>query len=85
MATGFRTCKICGKQYEYCMTNRIDMFRWQDVACSPEHGALYFQQIADSRGENVKSNVAEESLVEDEYDPLFEEEFEDGDEDIDIE
>lgn len=52
MPTATRICKVCGKEYEYCHTNRpATIFRWQDVACSPEHGAEYFRQVAISRGE----------------------------------
>ena len=47
-----RICKICGKEYPFCYTNRTDdAFRWQDVACCPEHGAEYFKAILISRGE----------------------------------
>ena len=33
MAT--RICKVCGKEYEYCHTQRTvpGIFRYQDVAC----------------------------------------------------
>jgi len=52
MAKGNKVCKVCGKEYVYCRTNRPSgLFRWQDVACSPEHGAIYFAQIAASRAE----------------------------------
>lgn len=86
MATGYKTCKICGKKYEYCMTNRRDtIFRWQDVACSPEHGAIYFQQIAESRKQVVSSPVAEELPIDEGLDALFEEDFDDGEEELAIE
>ena len=52
MASVFKTCKVCGKQYEYCHTNRpAGLFRWQDVACSPECGSEYFKRVAIARGE----------------------------------
>lgn len=54
-----KICKICGNEYEYCHTFRRDsIFRWQDVACCPEHGSQYFAKIAESRGEipKIKSN-----------------------------
>ena len=58
MASVFKTCKVCGKQYEYCHTNRpAGLFRWQDVACSPECGAEYFKRIAISRGEYEDENT----------------------------
>lgn len=50
MAIATRKCKICGKEYEYCHSaRRSEVFRWQDVACSPEHGSIYFAKIAASR------------------------------------
>lgn len=54
MAIGIKVCKVCGKEYESCHTLRPNLnneFRWQDVACSPEHGAEYLRQILLSRGE----------------------------------
>ena len=90
MATGYRICKVCDKEYEYCMTNRDEtIFRWQDVACCPEHGAIYFRQIAESRGETLPAEIASvavaEELPEDEPDALFEEDFDDGEEELDLE
>ena len=59
MAKGKRMCKICGKEYEYCKTERGDgVFRWQDVACCPEHAEEYFAQIAASRGEVKTDSVS---------------------------
>lgn len=55
MAKAWRTCKICGKQYEYCHTGRpADLFRWQDVACCPEHGAEYFAKVIADREKSRK-------------------------------
>ena len=57
MAIGIKVCKVCGKQYEACHTLRPNMnseFRWQDVACCPEHGAEYLRRILISRGELVE-------------------------------
>lgn len=53
MATGKKVCKICGKEYECCQTNRRveGVFRWQDVACCVEHGQEYLDQILKSRTE----------------------------------
>lgn len=46
MAKATKICKVCGKEYPYCKTFRDDdMFRWQDVACCPEHGSEYFAQV----------------------------------------
>ena len=50
MEKGIGICKVCGKQYEYCKTpNYDDKFRWQDVACCEEHGAIYFKQVEEAR------------------------------------
>lgn len=55
MAKGFRVCKVCGKQYEYCKTEvPVGTNRWQDVACCIEHATEYFKEIAISRGELVE-------------------------------
>lgn len=93
MPQGTRICKICGREYPYCKTNRpADIFRWQDVACSPDHAAIYFSEIAESRSHSAdyqasKSSAAEDSaevleLIDDtdEEDEFSEEEFVDDDE-----
>lgn len=90
MATATRKCKVCGCEYEYCHTTRRveGVFRWQDVACSPEHGSIYFTQIMKSRSKENTENVLVEAksnetsdvideLDECEEDELFEEEFDD--------
>lgn len=63
MATGKKVCKICGKEYECCQTNRRveGVFRWQDVACCVEHGQEYLDQILKSRTETVPAPAAEET------------------------
>lgn len=52
MAIAVKTCRVCGKSYEACRTvsREIGVFRWQEVACSPECGAVYLQKINESRG-----------------------------------
>lgn len=47
MANLKRTCRVCGKQYTFCRTlmPTDGTFRWQDVACSPECGAKYLEQV----------------------------------------
>lgn len=89
MATATRICKVCGCEYEYCHTARrvAGVFRWQDVACSPEHGNEYLARIIASRSGNVaettkeaKSDVSTtdmDSADEYENDELFEEDFDD--------
>lgn len=63
MAKGTRVCKVCGKKYEYCHTARLngEMFRWQDVACSPEHGSEYFSRIIKSRLADSDRTIDSES------------------------
>lgn len=58
MATATKKCKVCGGDYEYCHTVRrvAGVFRWQDVACCPEHGVIYLEKIRKSR-EIEKSDV----------------------------
>ena len=61
MATATRICKVCGTEYEYCHTARrsAGVFRWQDVACSPEHGKIYLARIIKSRSQNQSDEIAE--------------------------
>lgn len=98
MATATRKCKVCGCEYEYCHTTRrvAGVFRWQDVACSPEHGSIYLAQIMESRSKNNTATAAVEAksdkdskiiddLDECEDDEIFEEEFDDDAEEPAIE
>lgn len=89
MPAATRICKVCGKPYEYCHTNRTtaDIFRWQDVACCPEHGSTYFDMILESRkSKSVRGSSADNpndkvndfsDLIEDDECKLFEEDFDD--------
>lgn len=93
MAAAMKKCKVCGENYEYCHTNKTvaGIFRWQDVACCPEHGSIYLARILESRGikpaddkiVNKNKSVVQDfsDLIDDEEDDLFEEDFEDGDDD----
>lgn len=51
MASDKKTCRVCGKEYEPCRTasRNPNVFHWQEVACSPECGAIYLQRIVESR------------------------------------
>lgn len=50
MVKGTRICKICGREYPYCKTERsVDIFRYQDVACCVEHGTQYFAEVEAAR------------------------------------
>ena len=77
MATAILKCRVCGKEYEGCRTaKKVDgVFRWKEVSCSPECGAIYLDRIRKSR---AKTNVAvaQDHELETEFD-LFEEEYKD--------
>lgn len=89
MAAATRICKICGKEYEYCHTEgHKNIFRWQDVACSPEHGSEYFARILKSRMEQDKVDEPKEviedieiDIDDDEDEDMFEDDYEDEDDD----
>lgn len=52
MATAVKTCRVCGKRYETCrtmMNKAAGVFRWQEVACSPECGAEYLRRVTEAR------------------------------------
>jgi hypothetical protein len=59
----YRRCRVCGKEYEACNTpNTTGAFRWQDVACSKDCGAIYLQRILKSReyaSQGANSNIAD--------------------------
>lgn len=87
MATTMKRCKVCGCEYEYCRTAKrvAGVFRWQDVACSPEHGSIYLAKIRVSRGENTTPEISASQLIYmddadlNEEDDIFNEDFEDDD------
>lgn len=62
MATVLKTCKVCGKQYEYCHTLVPGAFRWQSVACCHEHALEYFRQVEAAR--LAESNPAPQEATE---------------------
>lgn len=51
MPTAVRTCRVCGKSYEACrtMSKAAGVFRWQEVACSPECGTEYLRRVTEAR------------------------------------
>lgn len=67
MASAIKKCRVCGKEYEACRSaNRsAGVFRWQEVACSPECGAIYLQKIEESRGRVVPKKERRKKIVED--------------------
>lgn len=56
MNNGKLICRVCGKEYDPCRTSSSSggAFRWQDVACSKEHGAVYLARIEESRSPKKK-------------------------------
>lgn len=86
MAAAMMKCRVCGKEYEACHTlKRIaGVFRWQEVACSPECGSIYLAKIEASRAvtpteKNEAVNNAEvvEDVTSDAYGVIDYDEFED--------
>jgi len=55
MPKAIKKCRVCGKEYEACRTasQNIGVFRWQEVACSPECGTVYLARINESRNPAV--------------------------------
>lgn len=51
MGKYMKACRVCGKLYEGCSAaRRADgVFRWQEVACSPECGAEYLRAVNAAR------------------------------------
>lgn len=100
MASATRKCKVCGKDYEYCHTVRrtSDIFRWQDVACCPEHGSTYFAAVLAARNEapadefknestpEIVENIIENTIeLDEDEDDEFDDEYDEDDEDEDDE
>lgn len=51
MATQYKYCRICGKQYEACRSRKPNdtSFHWKEVACSPECGMKYLEAVIEAR------------------------------------
>lgn len=52
MAAAVKKCRVCGREYEACRTmmdRAAGVFRWQEVACSPECGAEYLRRVTETR------------------------------------
>lgn len=56
MGKATKICRVCGKAYEACHTEKKDpsIFRWQDVACSPECGTEYLRRVTEARNPQPK-------------------------------
>lgn len=85
MAGNTRNCKVCGVDYPYCKTaNRAGTYRWQDVACCPEHGSIYLARVIAARSgepEPVEEKVSDFEFAEPVvYDPEVDE-WDDDEED----
>ena len=89
MAGNTKKCKVCGEDYPYCKTaNRTGAYRWQDVACCPEHGSIYLARVIAARScepKPVEEKVSDFEFAEpvvydpevDEWDDDEEDEFDD--------
>lgn len=66
MTTAIMKCRVCGKEYEACHTLKrvAGVFRWQEVACSPECGSTYLAQIKASRAVKPVENKMEVNSTE---------------------
>jgi hypothetical protein len=93
MQKSTRIFKICGREYPYCKTAAdMGVFHWRDVACSPEHAAQYFREIAVSRSGAGTEHEVEKSeptdvvgLTEDDGgDEWFTDDFDDEEEEEEI-
>lgn len=62
MPAAVKKCRVCGKEYEACRSaKRIDgVFRWQEVACSPECGSIYLRMVNAARAGVDATNGATE-------------------------
>lgn len=51
-----KKCRVCGKEYEACRNTKVQpgVYRWREVACSPECGDIYLQRVLESRGISPK-------------------------------
>ena len=54
-------CKTCGKLYKACRTPNPGVFRWRDMACSPECASQYLQRVEAAR---AKADVVEVVAIE---------------------
>ena len=87
MTTAIKKCRVCGKEYEASRSARRGdgVFRWREVACSPEHGAIYLAEVLAARSQAAEQTVR---LTEDEVneeDILFTQDFDDNEEEVEIE
>lgn len=55
MSRGTFICKACGKSYVACRTPNPGVFRWRDIACSPECASEYISRVEAAR---AKADIA---------------------------
>lgn len=63
MAKKTRICRVCGKEYEACRSERTsNATAWKDVACSRECGEEYFRRVAEARsGKTIEKPIEDKS------------------------
>ena len=85
MATVVRQCRVCGKTYEACaMVKRVDgVFRWQEVACSPDCGEAYLAAVIRGRSENKEQVIIDYPIIDADED--FEELYNEDEDEFEIE
>ncbi|WP_369297170.1 hypothetical protein [uncultured Neglectibacter sp.] len=46
-------CKVCGKLFTPCnkTSRELGMFNWREVACSPQCGMEYLEQVTAARSQ----------------------------------
>lgn len=61
-----KECRVCGKEYNACSNSRRKdgAYNWREVACCPEHGEIYLQQVLEARGLAPKKEQAVEVVTE---------------------
>lgn len=65
-------CRVCGKEYPFCKDMKRNpryKFRWQEVACSPECGDIYFKRMmSNSSSPEVKSAMLKSKIENNQID-----------------
>lgn len=60
-----KICKECGASYEACRTpTPKGLFRWRDVACSPECAMSYMNRVMEARTQAAEPEVQNEDRDE---------------------
>lgn len=75
-----KTCRVCGSSYPVCKNasrNPNGVFRWQEVACSPQCGKEYFEQIEASRTKKQEEIIEATPDIKETYSYDYETESDD--------